>query len=117
MHKDLNRTIKQNCKERREDWLRGKCEESEQLERVDARLMAYKSRQVTEKKRPTRSTIIKDANGTLLTDRSEVLKRWQDYVGELYSDDDRGIKEIENPVVETTVLRSEEEQTIRKMRL
>ena len=36
--------------------------------------MAEKFREVTGKKRPTRNTIIKDANGTPLTDRNEVLK-------------------------------------------
>ena len=79
---------------REEEWLHKKCNELEQLERVDARLIAEKIRQVKGKRGPTRSTIIKDVNGDLLTDRDEVLKRWQEYVGELYSDDERGYKVI-----------------------
>ena len=88
----------------------------EQLERVDARLMAEKIREVTGKKRPIRSTMIKNANGTVLTDRNKVLKRWQDYVGELFSDNDRGKKAIENPAIGTAILRREMEEAVRKMR-
>ena len=49
-YKDLDRTIKQKCKKRKEEWLREKFEEVEQLERVDARLMAEKIREVTGKR-------------------------------------------------------------------
>ena len=86
----------------------------EQLERVDARLMAEKIREVTGKKRPIRSTMIKNANGTVLTDRNKVLKRWQDYVGELFSDNDRGKKAIENPAIGTAILRREVEEIVER---
>ena len=115
-YKELDRLIRRKCKERKEEWLHEKCDELEQLERVDARLMAEKIREVTGKRGPTRSTIIKDANGNLLTDREEVLKRWQEYVGELYSDDDRGDRVIENVEVGSDILRSEVELAVKKMR-
>ena len=104
------------CKEAKEEWFQEMCEELEQLERVDARLMAEKIREVTGKKGPTRTTIIKDANGNLLTERSEVLNRWQEYVGELYSDNSRGNKEIENTKNGPDILRSEVEHALRKMK-
>jgi hypothetical protein len=59
----------------------------EQLERTDSRMVAEKIREITGKKRTTRSTIIKDKRGNILTERQEVLQRWEEYVGELYSDD------------------------------
>ena len=49
-YKDLNRLVKKMCKERKEEWLRERCQEMEQLERVDSRLMAEKIREITGQK-------------------------------------------------------------------
>ena len=48
--------------------------------------MANQIRELSGKKGTTRSTVIKDRNGNILTDRNEVLERWREYVEELYSD-------------------------------
>ena len=53
--------------------------------------MANQIRELSGKKGTTRSTVIKDRNGNILTDRNEVLERWREYVEELYSDQ-RGVK-------------------------
>ena len=91
IYKDLDRLVKTMCKERKEEWLRERCQEMEQLERVDSRLMAEKIREITGQKRTTRSTIVKDRNGNILTERIDVLNRWREYVEGLYKDD-RGEK-------------------------
>ena len=46
-YKDLDRLVKTMCKERKEEWLRERCQEMEQLERVDSCLMAEKIREIT----------------------------------------------------------------------
>jgi hypothetical protein len=84
---EMDRKIKQLCTKRKEEWLEEKCNLMEQLERTDSRMVAEKIREITGKKRTTRSTIIKDKRGNILTERQEVLQRWEEYVGELYSDD------------------------------
>ena len=56
------------------------------MKNVDSRLMTEKIREITGKRRTARSTIVKDKNGNILTERKEVLKRWEKYVGELYGD-------------------------------
>ena len=61
----MDRSIKQMCKEKKEEWLGKMCEEVEQLEKVDSRLMAEKIREITGKRRTTRSTIVKDKNGNI----------------------------------------------------
>ena len=86
-YKDLDWLVETMCKERKEEWLRERCQEMEQLERVDSRLMAEKIREITGKKRTTRSTILKDRNDNILTIRIDVLNRWREYVEMLYRDD------------------------------
>ena len=51
-YKDLDRLVKTMCKEKKEEWLRERCQEMEQLERVDSRLMAEKIREITGQKEP-----------------------------------------------------------------
>ena len=108
--------VKSECKERREEWLQDKCEEMEQLERTDARMMAEKIQEITGKKRTQRSTIIKDEDGTILTDRSDVLRRWKDYVGQLYRDENREDSDILEVEAGPMILRSEVEQAIKRMK-
>ena len=115
-YRELDNNIKQMCKEKEEEWLGKMCEVVEQMEKVDLRLMAEKIREITGKRRTTRNTIIKDKNGNILTERVEVLKRWEEYVGDLYRDA-RGEKpefgEIEPG---PSILRCEVEKAVRGMR-
>lgn len=41
-YRDMDTRIKQMCKDKKEEWLRAKCEEVKPLERMDSRLMAEK---------------------------------------------------------------------------
>ena len=105
--------MKRACRTRREEWLREKCQEIEELERVDSRLMTEKIREITGKKRAQRSTVIKDIDGTILMERNEVLNRWQQYVGNLYRDDD---VELEGSEEGPAILRCEIEEAVRQMK-
>ena len=116
VYKQIDRRIKAACRERKNEWLEEKCQEVEELERIDSRMMAEKIREITGKKRTCRSTIIKDRDGTILTERSEVLNRWQQYVGDLYKDEDRGMVELDEIDRGPPILRSELEEAIRKMK-
>ena len=86
IYKELDRRMKQRCKERKEQCLRERCEEIEKLEKSDSRLMAVKIRELTGKRGATRSSIIKDKYGNILTERVEAIKRWEEYVKELKGD-------------------------------
>jgi len=49
IYKELDRRIKQKCKERKEEWLRERCKEIEKLEKSESRLMVVKIRKLTGK--------------------------------------------------------------------
>ena len=115
-YKDLDRLVKTMCEERKEEWLRERCQEMEQLERVDLRLMTEKIREITGQKRTTRSTIVKDRNGNILSERIDVLNRWREYVEGLYRDD-RGEKpEFDGCELGPPILRNEIEKAVRGMK-
>ena len=60
-----------------------------------------------------RSTVIKDRNGNILTDRIKVLDRWREYVEQLYNDQ-RGEKP-EFKVIELgpPILKGEAEKVVK----
>ena len=60
--------------------------------------------------------MIKDSDGSILTERREVLGRWQQYVGDLYRDGDRGSIELEENEGGPAILRSEVEEAVRRMK-
>ena len=63
-----------------------KCSETEKIEKNEPRSMAQRLRELSWKKVPSNSTVIKDRHGNILTDRDEVLQRWKECVEELYDD-------------------------------
>ena len=115
-YKELDKLVKAMCKERKEEGLRERCQEMEQLERVDSRLMAEKIREITGQKRTTRSTIVKDRNGNILTERIDVLNRWREYVEGLYRDDRCEKPEFDGCEPGPHILRNEKEKAVRGMK-
>ena len=115
-YRELDRNIRQMCKEKKEQWLGEMCEEVELLKNVDSRLMTEKIREITGKRRTARSTIVKDKNGNILTERKEVLKRWEEYVGELYGDTRGERPELGEIEQGPSILRCEVEKAVRGMK-
>ena len=89
----------------------------ELLERVDSRPLAEKIREITGKRKPERCTIVKDQDGTILTERSDVLRRWRDYVGELFGDNKRTDVETEDTDTRFPISTSEVELAMKKFKL
>ena len=57
-----------------------------QIEKSNSKLMSEKIRELTGKRRTTRSTILQDKDGNIVTERGQVLERWEKYARELYDD-------------------------------
>ena len=115
---ELDREIKRKCNERKEEWMNQRCEEVEQLEHTNTRVMHERIREVTGNKRATRSfAVIKDKEGNILMESTGVLKRWEEYIKELYGDESRGDRlswneEISGP----PILKSEIEYAVKGMK-
>ena len=91
-YKQIDKTIKKRCKERKEEWYNSLCKEVEDLEKSHKmREMHKKVKEITDRKRgiKTSSGCIKDRNGRVLFDKKEVAKRWVEYIKELYEDENR----------------------------
>lgn len=115
-YRELDIEVKRRCKERKEEWLKERCDEVEQLERVNSKQMYEKVREISGNKRPTKSSTIKDEQGNVLMELEEVLGRWKQYIKELYNDERGQKREFENELDGPIILREEVEYAIKCMR-
>ena len=99
-YKDLDKEIKIKCKLRKEEWIKERCQEIEDLEKTNTQLMYEKVKEIAGKKGPPRGTIIQDEQGNILTEIEEVLERWERYVKQLFQDNSR------NPADNTGTIRN-----------
>ena len=71
---------------------------------------------ITGERRPFRGEIIKDSDGTILTDGEDVLRRWKEYIEELF-DDERGDKpEVMDNLSGPEIMQEEVRQVVRDMK-
>ena len=84
----IDKQITTACRNAKEQWLRGKCEEVELLEKQHkSKEMHKKVKELTIKNKHKKSGgCIKDKNGKLLFDQEEIAARWVEYITELYDD-------------------------------
>ena len=114
-YKELDDEVKRRCWERKEQWLNQRCEEVEQLEKIDTHLMHKKIKEMTGIRKPTRSSVIKDRDGNLLMDQTDVLQRWEEYIGELFDDDRREEHDSLPGDTGPSIIRAEVERAIAGM--
>ena len=101
---------------KKEEWLIQKCVEIENNEKTNTKEMYENIREIAGVKRPYRGETIKDKNGNILTDIDEVIKRWEEYVKELFNDI-RGEKpEIRTEMSGPPILRAEVELAAKCMK-
>src|SRR5579872_5638312 len=96
-YKDSDKNIKNQCRIAKEIWLNDKCKEIEQ-DRNSAS-MHKKIQELTRRGACTRAGCIKSNEGEILMDKEEVLERWTEYIGELFSDE-----RIEQPRIRKNVV-------------
>ena len=113
---EINREVKRRCRERKEEWFNQQCEEVEQLDRMHMHQKKYERvKQITGIKNATRSSTVKDKHGNILMDLPDIMKRWEEYVGDLY-EDNRGEKpEIVGEMEGPPIMQREVENAIRQM--
>ncbi|HET6457666.1 MAG TPA: hypothetical protein VFG24_02160, partial [Nitrosopumilaceae archaeon] len=87
-YKELKQWVQKLCREAKDNYFNEKCQEIEMLDKVHSQLLYKKIKDL----QPRGSRVqqrIKDKNGTCIMDKGEILKRWAEYVEELYDDKNR----------------------------
>ena len=106
-YRAIDKQIQKMCKQEKETWINRECEEIERLERKNTALMHKKIKLLSNRRTCSSSGCIKSKDGTLVMEREDILKRWSEYIEELFYDD-RGQKPLIRKNIEgPRILKSE----------
>ncbi len=112
----LNGQIHRKCIEAKEIWMNDNCEEIEELGKRDQQLMYEKVKEITYKKKTTTSTGIKKRDGTVVMEADEILERWTEYIGELFTDDRAETLDVNNNGKGPPIMKAEVREALKKMK-
>lgn len=111
----LNKQIKMECKMAKEKWLNAQCEEIENHKRN--RNIHDKIRELSGKKRGANSSnCVTNKEGDMLTEEEDIMKRWEEYLEQLYKDERTCKPNIKRLNEGPTILREEVEQALKEMK-
>ena len=115
-YKTLHRKIKTKCKKAKEDWLKQKCKEVEDLPGKDLKAMHKKIEYVTGRKKTNPSSgYLKSKEGDIIKDKLKILERWEEYIKDLYGDNERNEHyRIRTNTEGPQILKSEVEYAMKK---
>ena len=90
-YEDIQAQMAIKCKEAKEKWLEERCEKIEQLQKNNNCKMIHEEiKEVTGRKRIYQSTRgLKAKNGETLTEMTDIIQRWSEYMKDLNDDKDR----------------------------
>ena len=117
-YREIDKEIKRKCTEEKEKWLNTMCIEIESNRNTDSRKLHSKIKEIAGKRKNTCSSsgCLKAKDGTIIIEKEEIIKRWEEYIEELFYDE-RGIKPTrKDEDYGEDILKSEVEFALRKMK-
>ena len=112
-YREKDRMIRKKCIAAKEKWFNEKCEEIEYLSQKNPQLIHEKVKNLSKPEQCISSGCIKGKDGSIIMDKEKILNRWEEYISELYDDEERGVKtEIRKNMDEPSILQSEVEHAI-----
>ncbi|XP_071947472.1 uncharacterized protein [Antedon mediterranea] len=116
-YKDLDREIKQKCREAKEKWLNTQCEEIESgLENNNHKIYQRLNEITGRKSGCSNSGCIKAKDGTMLVEKTDILKRWTEYIGELFFDVRQAMPSFPDSEERPKILKAEVRTAIKRLR-
>ena len=104
------------CNEAKEAWLNEQCEEIEKTKTIDSKYMHSKINDITNKKSSSKSGCIKSKDGNILINKTDILKRWADYIEDFFFDVRKDQQEITKPMEGPPILEAEIKNAIKEMK-
>ena len=104
---ELKHRIQKLCREAKDKYFNEKCQEIEILDKIHSQLLYKKIKELQPRGNRVQQRV-RDKDGTSLLDKGKILKRWEEYVEELYEDNDRGEADMGDLVNEVYNISTEE---------
>ena len=115
-YKQLHREIRKKCREAKEEWLKNECAEIEKGKETDTKAMHKRIKDLTGAKTCSLSGCIRSKDGTIITEKDDILERWTEYIEELFQDNRGGKPEIRKNIDGPNILQSEIRAAVSRMK-
>ncbi|CAG9841161.1 unnamed protein product [Diabrotica balteata] len=87
-YKEIKRNIRKKIREAKERWLSDRCKEIEDLDKkYDSFNLHKKIKKMTGSRKRTKTNILKNDKGDIITDMKERLCHWTNYIQQLFNDE------------------------------
>src|SRR4029077_7080220 len=106
-YKELKRCVQKLCREAKDNYFNVKCREIEALDNAHSKLLHKKIKEL-QSRGSSIQEVIKDKQGKLIMEKEDILKRWAEYVEELYEDKNRGVTDMGDLVNEEWTIGSDD---------
>ena len=106
-YRELDKEIKEKCREQREEWILHKCDDIEDLEKANSPRVYDKVKELGSKKGISRNNIIKDKDGNILVEVDEIKNRLEEYVNMLYNDNGGEILQFDSTLSGPPIMQNE----------
>src|SRR6478735_3722092 len=106
-YKELKNLVQRLCREAKDKYFEDKCKEIEVLDKMHSQLLFKKVKDLQPRGNRVQQ-VIKDKAGKSIMEKEDILKRWAEYVEELYEDKKRGEADMGDLVNEVYEISSEE---------
>ena len=83
-YKLIDKEINKMCNNAKEIWLNDQCEEIERKKTTDSKYMHNKIKDIAGQKSSSQSKCIKSKDGEILMNKTDILKRWAEYIEDLF---------------------------------
>ena len=115
-YRELDKEIKNKCRELREEWILQKCDEIEDLEKTNSPRVYDKIKELGSKKGISRNNIIKDKDGNIFVEVDEIKNRLEEYVNMLYNDNRGEILKFDGALSGPAIMQDEIRAAIKAMK-
>ena len=88
-YEQTDRMIHRLCIEAKERYINGECHKIESLKHTNLKMFYKSIEDITGKKSIAKVHCLKDSEGKILMNNEDILKRWAEYIEQLYDDNDR----------------------------
>ena len=82
----MTRKLKKSVRAK-EKWMNDQRAELEELEKKDIQIMNSKIKKMSKHSSKPANTALKDNNNNIVFEKELILKRWTEYIGELFNDE------------------------------
>ena len=107
-----NKDVRKEVNKAKENWIQHKCNHIESSLRTNNTKAAYDTVKELTQQKMSQQTCIEDANGTLLSEKPDILKRWHEYCSELYNYQISAEREVLQELKDRTADQTEDDPEI-----